>query len=241
MNLDKYIEIPNPFGSVNLNRLSELENQLNKPLPEDYREYILKYNGGFLINTAFKIEKGEFSLIHNIYRLTNQHDFFDLINSYKQYYDIYGENYIVIADDNVGNHILLGLKSTNYGQIYFAEHEQIFKKEKINDSFIKFLEDCKSSSLFKPKDFFSDILDILKKEGDEAFINAIKDLRDINATDKNGYTIIERAIIDADLQAVNILLKFKPKLERAKKILQENYLFFPDKFSELHKVFNSLN
>ena len=100
-----------------------IESFIEAKLPQDYKEFLLKYNGG----TPYK---GVFQLNH----ITSGLAFFYIVNSVNYYSDFVSiyhtlkdripKGFIIIASDVGGNGILLGLENENRGKIYFWDHEE---------------------------------------------------------------------------------------------------------------------
>ena len=70
------VERNSPYGQININRLKLLERNLRKQLPNDYRQYLKLFNGASFKNNAFYIKDNDYSVLHNMYRLTNEADYF---------------------------------------------------------------------------------------------------------------------------------------------------------------------
>ena len=104
------------FASDNVDvRLKEYEKIIGKRLPNQYRQFILKYNGGETPNTSYKIN-GVSSDLRVLYGLGNEKYPLDLIRT------IGNENqeYLAIGCDSFGNEIFIDIVK---GAIYFGNHE----------------------------------------------------------------------------------------------------------------------
>ena len=119
LNIDK----PNPYGQLDEGRLISFEAILGYTLPADYRNYLLRFNGGMPDQTFFWIKEGTDG--------SSVHQFFGLHSLKSSSLDMYiGDDhcgvpsgFIPIADDGVGNNVIIGLAGTNRGLIYFLDHE----------------------------------------------------------------------------------------------------------------------
>ena len=134
-----------PFDKTGVSEaLAQFEKNQDILLPEEYRTFLINYNGGNTLQTSFKIKK-ESSDIRAFYGFENadyeynfqyflDHDFLS---------DYIEVDYLPIAEDSFGNYILLGIAKQNYNLIAFFDHE----KQKIiplHLSFKEFLAKIKS-------------------------------------------------------------------------------------------------
>ena len=139
-------EAPNPFGKLNLDELEKFEQIINYRLPEDYRNYLLNFNGAKPINTVCNISdtEGETSL----------HDMLGIHDGpyFAKLEPVFGDNnitrengLIAFANDQGGNYFCICLRPEHYGEIYFYDHEVSYDNKienlvKLENSFIKFIE-----------------------------------------------------------------------------------------------------
>ncbi|KTD85742.1 SMI1/KNR4 family protein [Paenibacillus etheri] len=104
-------------------RLQDFERIIRVKLPQQYREFLLKNNGGYLRPYYFTISKEQGNGMVNIFygigemygNLNKKIDIFD---------DIMDIGFIPIADDPGGNQICLGLTEKPFGNIYFWIHDE---------------------------------------------------------------------------------------------------------------------
>ena len=115
---------PNPHGRLSEDKLIQFENRFGLLLPPDYREFLLGYNGGPAGPAFFWIKDKQDG------------------TSVKQFYGLYEhvipsslETHIgasrqgiptalmPIGDDGTGSLICLGLGWSEFGRIYFLDHE----------------------------------------------------------------------------------------------------------------------
>lgn len=127
------------FASDNVDvRLKEYEKIIGKRLPNQYRQFILKYNGGETPNTSYKIN-GVSSDLRVLYGLGNEKYPLDLIRT------IGNENqeYLAIGCDSFGNEIFIDIVK---GAIYFGNHEN-GKITKLTSDFKTFINICESKKI----------------------------------------------------------------------------------------------
>ena len=119
------IKNTNPYGPLSWERLVNIENRIQKELPQDYRNFLLKYNGGQPVPSFFWIQP--FHDGSGVYQFYGIHDgpIHLSIDTYlgEERYGI-PNSMIPIGDDGMGNFICLGINSTNYGEIFFLDHDE---------------------------------------------------------------------------------------------------------------------
>jgi cell wall assembly regulator SMI1 len=134
--------------------IANLETELNIKLPEDYKTFLLKNNGGspeedWCFNFYDENSEESDSVINQFYILYKKsEDEFDDLKI--QYLTNVEEGFVpdtvfVIADDPFGNMIGVDLSAENYGKVYFFDHELEDEdgfnlRSLVADSFDEFLE-----------------------------------------------------------------------------------------------------
>lgn len=112
-----------------------LERKYSISLSEDYKNFLLLYNGGYTPKTKFRINKvssdirGFFGIGDVPLSLENTK-----INEWVE------KNLFPIASDSFGNYIVIN----NKGEIFFSDHEKNFKTTFLADNIKKFFMKCKS-------------------------------------------------------------------------------------------------
>lgn len=133
------------FDTTNIEqRIAAFEKKHNIILPEQYRNFMLKYNGGYTPDTTFKVKPRRKEDVSGFYGLDigDEYDFEKLFWLKYQIQD----GYFPIADDCFGNEYFIGIKKSNYGKIYFYDHEEQ-KTELVRSDFKSFVESCSSKKL----------------------------------------------------------------------------------------------
>ena len=143
------MEILNSKSAISKDEIKKFEQIIEYKLPEDYTQFLLKYNGGIPKKTDFDyegIDGEESSVVQLFLSLGDQHS-----ENIKQDYNYYlGEGRILegivpIAYDPFGNLICLSLVEETYNQIWFWDHEleeeenNLFFVTKTFNDFIKIL------------------------------------------------------------------------------------------------------
>lgn len=130
---------------INDDIIEKFEKDNNLKLPESYKKFLLKYNGG----ETYKTEFGNITDIKYMYGI-NTNDIYDLSNNLK--YEIPETllekyNLLNIADNVLGDHICIRINDPNDDSVWFKYHDSPTKPKKIADSFIEFIQKCKSEEI----------------------------------------------------------------------------------------------
>ena len=133
-----------------LDEVEKLEKHYSISLPEKYKEFLLKYNGGDTIDATFRIDKLS-SDIHQFYgfSLAKYYSNFNYLIEKGFLEDFIDNYYLPIAKDSFGNSILIGIDARNYNKIAFYDHEKQ-KYISFNIDFIEFLKKIKSPVVYIP-------------------------------------------------------------------------------------------
>lgn len=219
----------------NMKRLKNLEDILNVKLPLDYRNYLLEHNGKKFLKNAFEVSEGDYSVIHHVYRLSNDDDFFDLLNAYKRTREINLEennNFLVIADDNVGNYVTLSLEPDSLGEVYFYDNDTTgINYIKLANSFKEFY-----NSLFDLQEVsvYENLVDeALDKKDVDLLKLALEQGYDIENLDQYNRNLLERSVISGDMDLISFVLKLQPEIRSAITIAEENYKFFRKEYAPI--------
>lgn len=104
-------------------RLQDFERINGVQLPQPYREFLLKYNGGNPKPYCFPIsEEQGIGMVNIFYGIGEMYD--NLDKKVDIFDDILEAGFIPIADDSGGNQICLGLSEKHFGNVYFWIHHE---------------------------------------------------------------------------------------------------------------------
>lgn len=107
-------------------RLDIFERAISSRLPEAYRDFLLRYNGGQPVPSFFWIEsRKDGSAVNRFYGLYDARTPFS-IDTYANNKELYGipASLLPIGDDGMGNFICIDLSPEHFGSIYFLDHDR---------------------------------------------------------------------------------------------------------------------
>jgi len=133
MNNIEVIECERP---TTLKEIAKFESLINAKLPEDYKQFLLKHNGGHPVTNGFKLikpinEKTNEAGISWFYALYNG----DVSNITDQFYRTREESLdeIIPIGYDSGGKICLGIAGEYYGKVYYwTTNWSMWKKEDYN-------------------------------------------------------------------------------------------------------------
>ena len=110
-------------GKVSFVDISKLQFTIGYDLPEQYKRFLLKHNGGRIEPDTFNIsDNGTASAIQFLYGFTKNINY-DIKATYQNWLSHgYPSEYLPIGTDSLGNRILINLKEKN-GNIFFWPHD----------------------------------------------------------------------------------------------------------------------
>lgn len=136
----------NPFGELSISELEKFEQLINYRLPDDYRHYLLNFNGAEPINTVCHVSDLEGATnLHTMLGIHNGPEYAKLELEFGDRNSTKKTGFLAFADDTFGNYFCLNLQRKKYGEVYFYNHEsshasKIKTLSKVADSFESFIE-----------------------------------------------------------------------------------------------------
>lgn len=108
---------------LSLEQIEQFEVRNNLKLPEKYKTFLLKWNGGYTEPSLFSISEEQGTSVVNVLNgIGNMYDNLDKVIDIYEYR--LPEGFVPIGDDPGGNVICLGTKEPYYENIYFWDHEE---------------------------------------------------------------------------------------------------------------------
>ena len=112
------------FKRIDSTDLSELELHIGYSLPESYRKFLLKNNGGRIVPSNFRTMSNEIeSGIQFMFGITDN-EIYDIEKNYDNWVTNRSQRHLVpIAIDSLGNLILLSCSSPTFESVYLMQHD----------------------------------------------------------------------------------------------------------------------
>lgn len=143
----------NSFGGTSIEVVNNFENSIGFLLPEDYKNFLLEYNGGTakIRYSTFKAEGlNENIPLDVLYGIGVEKKQLDLQIINEEYIDDMLPNCIIIGDDP-GSGMIVLINNEELKGVYYWDHSFYFKQSreegniyKIADSFIDFIQGLKN-------------------------------------------------------------------------------------------------
>ncbi len=138
------------FDNTNIEEyIIQLEKQYSIVLPEEYKRFLLKYNGGMTPKTKFRINKVS-SDVRAFYGLGNADKYYNfqkLIDNMNILQDYIEDSMLPIATTVSGDDITIGIGKEENGSIFFQYHDRGKKYIKLTDTLCEFVSKCKSEEI----------------------------------------------------------------------------------------------
>ena len=130
------------YGNGSEELVSEFEGRYGIVLDEEYRRFLVKYNGGDTPNTRVGI-RGFSSDLRYLYGINTEEN----IEAHMQIPAWEDRRCLPVGTDYYGNYYVIGTADEDKGVMYFCDHEKGFALKKLTDSFNRFLNKCKSEGI----------------------------------------------------------------------------------------------
>ena len=134
------VKMLDAYHNLSQKDLGIFETKNNIELTDNYKSFLLRWNGGTPYVGVFMISEEAGPTVMNYFYSIGDPDN-DLADSLDSYHLRLPEGFIPIGDDGVGNAILLGNSDSHYDQIYFWDHENEPDLEEPDMSNMYFLAD----------------------------------------------------------------------------------------------------
>ena len=133
------------FPPVNEEQIAALEGRPGRRLPDQYRQFLLRFYGGRLKERVVDISgPGDSDEVRYFYGIDAEEEWGDLLRTHEIFRDRIPDHLLPIAEDDLGNQICISLSPPDNGKIYFWDHELEFTPGRaitlLADSFDEFLD-----------------------------------------------------------------------------------------------------
>ena len=134
------------FSNINVEtEIAQMETKFKITLPAQYRNFLIRYNGGETPETVFKIGR-ESSDVRAFMGFGDVTYKFPEDDEMKEWIK---KGLLPIAMDSFGNYIAIGLSTMKNGIVYFCDHERGYKSKKLAKNLSDFISHCKSQKIGK--------------------------------------------------------------------------------------------
>lgn len=131
-------------------QLEKFEVELGAKLPEQYRNFLLDYNGGELWKGRFDLH-GVTTDIRYFFGFVKTTDFSSLNNKYHkatQKEFLTDKSVVAIAESSGGDFVAIGINDLA-GIVFFCDHDYNYQITKVSDVFKEFIENVHSEIISK--------------------------------------------------------------------------------------------
>ena len=235
------ISVKSKNNSLKLSDIKQFETKLGIVLPSEYRDFLLKFNGGSPSPRNFDLPNEKANPLHLFYGIGTSVKSDDLTEAIKIFKGRIKNSLIPIASDPFGNQICLGVKGRQKGKVYFWDHESeglLFKIRSLTliaDSFEKFID-----GIYEYNDPNESLIEKIVRLGSKSGLESLLDSGyDIESVDEYDRTIIEICAIAAQNELIEYLFSRGASLRSSLEIAEKNAQFF-DTHRSTVKLINEL-
>jgi len=224
------LSVKSKLGSLTSNDVAIFEFQSKCKLPEDYRAFLLSFNGGVPSPENFDMKGEGACSIHEFYGIDVAHSEKGLSGAIATFHGRIKKGFIPIAADPYGNQICICISGRNRGKVYFWDHEyegRIFYFRQITliaDSFNKFINNIYE---YESADE-SPITRIVRLGSVDDVVELLESGYQIESLDKYGRSILETCAIHARNDVIELLVQRGAELRSALMYARKNAEFFDE-------------
>jgi len=145
------IEMNDKFIRTSEEKIAAFEKGLGRPLPPQYRQFLISYNGGRPKIDEFGIPGQGSSQANFFYGIDVGKDYkcYELKKNVDVLKGRIPNELLPIADDPGGNQICISLSPDDCGRVYFWDHEKELEPDQtvipLADSFDEFIDSLRES------------------------------------------------------------------------------------------------
>jgi len=128
--------------------IKKFEDEYKFEFPEQYKRFLIAYNGGETPDSEFRINKIS-SDISGFFGLGKADDLYNYSQFEKlgHFQDFLEDSVIPIGENSFGDYILLGIGEENNGKVFYRHHDKPKKDIMLTNDFITFTKKCKSEKI----------------------------------------------------------------------------------------------
>jgi hypothetical protein len=115
------IYIPGPPISTSI--ILAIEARFNAILPDDYKQFMLHYNGGIMTPNILRIAQGQEFSVKNFLSINNESIVNDIAAQWNCKPTYMSGFLFPIASDFFGNYAAISLRGSRYGSVWVWDHE----------------------------------------------------------------------------------------------------------------------
>jgi len=137
------------FDNTNIEKhISDYEAKYIFSFPAQYKEFLLKYNGGDTPDTKFKIGRVS-SNLKGLYGLGSAGKLLNyaIFNDMDRIKDFLEDEMLPIGSNAFGDYITIGVGQGNGGKVFFLYHDRAKKYIELTEDFKTFVSKCKSEEI----------------------------------------------------------------------------------------------
>ena len=124
----------NKTTGASLDSIKKLEFDIGSSLPDDYKDFLISYDGGLPEPAAFDIPReNNSSIVKEFFGLDTPLLTASIEYNRRMYENRIPKKFLVIGCDVFGNRIILGIKNDNYGEIFFWDHENEADEDNVEE------------------------------------------------------------------------------------------------------------
>ncbi len=118
------VEIKQPNGKTDVVTINKFEEIIGKTLPDDYRNFLLTFNGGKPESNEFEIpDERNAAGVNLFYGILGKLEWGDLLFQRKALLDRIPHDVLPIGEASMGNAVCVSLQAATFGKVFFWDHE----------------------------------------------------------------------------------------------------------------------
>ena len=142
------MEFAESYDAISPTDLEKVENKVGYQLPQEYKSFLLKHNGGRPLLDAVRYKNEHFDFVAYFYAIRGEMYHDDLARQIGEHEDMIPEGYLPIAESPGGDVFCISLKESTMGAIFHWDHEEAnydgepweYNMTKLAPSLTKFIE-----------------------------------------------------------------------------------------------------